>query len=291
MLITPQGQPLCVNLLFRFSSRLDCLKHSILTFLSFFSFFLNVFPRLFYTSIKTFKSKMTVHGQDKLDLLASKIWLFETIKSLGVFWHKSAPTRKIPLSDRPAVTKNQRSESQHVPRGVHRHPCGLSWAGEQHKDPPRTKDHIWSGNVLRHKVLLLSFCLFVWEWRGLKLLFLIWQWKYHFILLMPRASLSSAETSLPKTRLKTPAQASGSFLTASSVISLLCAAQVCEYVCTSFLYQIHMWQSPHAVSMEAWRVELFNLSVLWEGFSLFLSVNDSGQSSHTKPRECWSFFK
>lgn len=144
-----------------------------------------------------------VHGLDKLDFMsASKIWLFETIKSPGIFRHKSAPSRKIPLSDRPAVTKTQRSESQHVPRGVHRHPCGLSWAGEQHKDPPRTKDHIWSGNVLRHKALLLSLCLFVWEWRGLKLLFLIWQWKYHFILLMPRASLSSAETSLPKTRLK-----------------------------------------------------------------------------------------
>lgn len=169
----------------------------------------------------------------KLDFMsASKIWLFETIKSPGVFRHKSAPTRKIPLSDRPAVTKTQRSESQHVPRGVHRHPCGLSWAGEQHKDPPRTKDHIWSGNVLRHKALLLSLCLFVWEWRGLKLLFLIWQWKYHFILLMPRASLSSAETSLPKTRLKNASIGLG-FLFNSIFCNLspLCGPSVWVCVC------------------------------------------------------------
>ncbi len=37
--------------------------------------------------------------------------------------------------------------------------------------------------------------------------------------------------------------------------------------------------------MEAWRVGLFNLSILWEGFSLFLSV------SHTKRNQTHGMLK
>lgn len=123
--------------------------------------------------------------------------------------------------------------------------------------------------------------------------FLIWQWKYHFILLMPRASLSSAETSLPKTRLKTPAQASGSFLTASSVISLLCVAQVCVCVYVSFLYQIHMWQSPHSVSMK-WRPEGSDSLIClfsekgFHSFWVWMSWVRPLIQNPTKPTECWS---
>lgn len=128
--------------------------------------------------------------------------------------------------------------------------------------------------------------LFVLEWQGLKLLFLIWRWKYHFILLMPQAGLSSAETSLPKTRLKTSAEARGILLTASSVIFLLWC------VCVDFLYQVHMWQSPHAVclcELKAWRVQLFSLSVLWKSFFLTLWMN---RVRLVKPRQSkfWSFW-